>query len=174
MAWAWLARKVRQLWLGGRDGPAAPVTANGACGDGDAALKRGRPRERPDRQRQNRLQPWRRHRSTVSGRTKTRSPRQFRWRRRTKSQKSLSRARRRGRCRERRATWSCGRRSRFSMRRRWRLRRTLAVWRGRAREVRSSGAGSPIDAPREEERRLLPSYSPRWTSAAVTYFSRQR
>ena len=125
--------------LAGRPGwPAARVTANGACADGDAALKRGRPRERPDRQRQNRRQPWRCHRR-VSGRTKTRSPRQFRWRRRTKSQKSLSRARRRGRCRERRATWSCGRRSRFSMRRRWRLRRTLAVWRGRAREVRSSG-----------------------------------
>jgi hypothetical protein len=27
---------------------------------------------------------------------------------------------------------------------------------------------------RGEERRLLPSYNPRWTSAAVTYFSRQR
>ena len=47
--------------------PAARVPANGACADGDAALKRGRPRERPDRQRQNRRQPWRCHRSTVSG-----------------------------------------------------------------------------------------------------------
>jgi hypothetical protein len=33
--------------LAGRPGwPAARVTANGACADGDAALKRGRPRER--------------------------------------------------------------------------------------------------------------------------------
>ncbi len=162
--------------LAGRPGwPTASVTANGACADGDAELEQlaadalGAPvrvlarhggDQGPNLRVQawpaqgaagppapNKRQPWRCHCSTVSGRTKTMSPRRFWWRRRTKSQKSLSRARRRGRCRERRATWSCGRSSRFSMRRRWRPRRTLA--RVARASSRSSiiGSGSPIDAP---------------------------
>jgi hypothetical protein len=47
---------------------------------------------------QNRRQPGRCQRSTVSGRARRRWGRQFRWRRRTRTQKSLSRVRRRGRC----------------------------------------------------------------------------
>jgi hypothetical protein len=71
-----------------------------------SGVRRGRPKGQPDRQRQNRRQPLRCQRSTVSGRTKSRWRRQLWWMRRTTSQKSLSRAWRRGRRWEQSATWS--------------------------------------------------------------------
>ena len=113
MAWAWLARKVRQLWLGGRAGPrrryrrteraltAMPSLSSSPRIHSMPRCGFSRPSWRsatgprcpavaaragwPDRMRQNKRQPWPCRRSTVSGRTRRRWRRQFRWRRWTRS-----------------------------------------------------------------------------------------
>jgi len=112
-----------------------------------SALRRGRPPGWRDVQRQNRHQPCRCQRTTVSGVTNTRWVRHAAQKRRARIHRSLSqvRSRRRGRVRVGRvSTASWWRRRRFSTTRSWRGRTRPRTARSRRTSSSSTLVASPI------------------------------